>query len=99
MIDNHRLATHDVTLCLPKVVAGAQLRLKVTIISHVHSQRRDHWKLESGQDKPPWPGAHNQLAVYPSLPLMRTVRLRPRLDRISFNHRNRFYHQDTPPSF
>jgi hypothetical protein len=59
----------------PKTVAGAQwhrqfLGLNITIISHAHSQGCDHWNLGSGQDEPPWPGAHNQLAVYPSLALM-----------------------------
>jgi hypothetical protein len=43
----------------------------ITTISHAHNQGRDHWKLGSGKDEPPWPGAHNQLAVYPSLALMR----------------------------
>jgi hypothetical protein len=74
--DNH-LAMRDAPR--PKTVAGAHwhrqsLRLNVTIISHAHSQGRDHWKLGSRQDEPPWPGAHNHLAVHPNLalnPLMR----------------------------
>ena len=74
--DNH-LATRDAPR--PKTVAGAQWhrqspRLNVTIISHAHGQGRDHWKLGSRQDEPPWPGVHNHLAVYPNLalnPLMR----------------------------
>ena len=86
-------------LCRLKTVAGAQLRLDITIISRVHNQGRDYWKLGSGQDEPPWPGAQNQLASYPSLVLMRnhnTVCLLPLLDRIPFNHWNLFYHQDAP---
>jgi hypothetical protein len=56
-------------------LAGAQwhrqfFRLNITIISHACSWCCDHRKLGSGQGEPPWPGVHNQLAVYPSLVLM-----------------------------
>lgn len=94
------------TLRRPKSVAGAQwhrrfLRLNVAFIPHAYNQGRDHWELGSGKDEPPWPGAHNQLAVHPSLPLricIRTVCLWPLFDGIPFDHWNRFYHQDTTPS-
>src|SRR5258708_26179465 len=41
----------------------------LTTFSHAHCQGRDHRKLWSREDEPPWPGAHNQLLVCPRLAL------------------------------
>jgi hypothetical protein len=39
----------------------------LTTFIHAHCQGRDHRKLGSWEDEPPWPGAHHQLLVCPSL--------------------------------
>lgn len=104
--DNHRLATRDGR----SVGRGPWLApsgtddfsgFNITFILHAYSQGRDHWELWSGKDEPSWPGAHDQLAVHPSLALRIlycTVCLWPLLDSIPFNHWNRFYHKDSPSS-
>ena len=70
-----------------------------TTLIHAHSQGRDHRKLRSWEDEPPWPGAHYQLLVCPSLNYYcHKVCLWPILDSLPFNYRYRLHHQDTPPS-
>ena len=72
----------------------------MTIISHVHSQGCDNWKLRSGQDEPPWSGAAQSVGCLSESRFdvdHNKVRLRPLLDRIPFNHWNQFYHQHAPP--
>ena len=61
---HHRLATRDDALSAdasrwrPVAQTISQAQDYSTFTSHAHSQGRDHWKLGSGQDEPPWPGAH-----------------------------------------
>ena len=52
----------DITLDGPHLAVRMFL---LTTFIHAHCQGRDHRKLGSREDEPPWPGAHRQLLVSP----------------------------------